>query len=315
MSKFIIKTLVFSFIILVIFLLICSKADGYTDPYYVRFTTPKQNSLILGTSRAAQGLQPKIFNAILNEKISNYSFTMAHSPFGATYLNSIKKKVNPNAKNGTFIIAIDPWSLSSFTEMPEDSLSFRELKLALNHTPLVNVNPNVFYLMNSFNKKYYKILAHKKTRMFLHKDGWLEVNIKLDSTDFLKTIADKEKMYREQILPIAQFSKTRFSYLKQTINFLKDHGDVYLVRLPIHPKIMEIENELMPNFNNDVKEAIALTSGYLDLTHKNYDFNYTDGNHLHKASGKIVSEIMASWIYETKARTQDTLTQVDKQSN
>lgn len=307
MNKFIIKTFAFSFIILIIFFWICSKANGYTDPFYIRFTTPKQNSLILGTSRAAQGLQPKVFNAVLNKNILNYSFTVAHSPFGATYLSSIRKKVNPKSKNGTFIITVDPWSLSSFTKTPDDSLSFRELKLALKNTPFVNVNPNIIYLINNWNKKYYEIIANKKSKMFLHKDGWLEVNINLDSIDVVKNIDNKAKTYREKMLPKAQFSKTRFSYLKKTINFLKNHGNVYLVRLPIHPKIMQIENELMPNFNNDIKEALALTNGYLDLTYKNNDFSYTDGNHLHKTSGKIVSEIIASWVYEKLERKQDTI--------
>ncbi|AUP79342.1 hypothetical protein [Flavivirga eckloniae] len=301
MNKFIIKSLIFSSITLIIFLWICLKADGYSDPFYIRFTTPKQNSLILGTSRAAQGLQPKVFNATLNENISNYSFTMAHSPFGPTYLNSIKKKVNSHAKNGTFIVTVDPWSLSSFTKTPNDSSSFRELKLELENTPIVNMNPNVVYLLNNWNKNYYNLIWHKKSKMFLHKDGWLEVNISLDSIDILN-IENKEKMYRESMLPIAQFSKTRFNYLKQTITFLKKHGEVYLVRLPIHPKIMQIENELMPNFDNDIKEVVSLTRGYLDLTNRNSDFNYTDGNHLHKTSGKIVSEIVASWINKLKTQ-------------
>lgn len=299
MKNFIIKTLAFSFVIVLIFFWVFSNANGYTDPFYIRFTTPKQSSLILGTSRAAQGLQPKIFETILKKNISNYSFTVTHSPFGATYLNSIKKKINTNSKNGIFIITVDPWSLSSLTEIPDDSLSFRELKLSLANTPIVNVNPNIIYLFNNYNDKYYKLL-NKKSIMFLHKDGWLEVNINLDSIDVIKNIENKEKMYRENLLPKAHFSKTRFNYLKRTINFLKNYGEVYLVRLPIHPKIMQIENELMPNFNNVIKETLVSTNGYLDLTNQNSDFNYTDGNHLHKTSGKVVSEIIASWIYEKK---------------
>jgi len=305
MNKFIIKTLAFSVIIIILFLWICSKANGHTDPFYIRFTTPKQHSLILGTSRAAQGIQPEVFNSILKKKISNYSFTVVHSPFGETYLNSIKKKIIPNSKDGLFIITVDPWSLSSFTETPDDSLSFRELKLALANTNFVNINPNPIYLMNNWNSKYYKLITNKKSEMFLHKNGWLEVSINLDSIDMIKSIENKEKMYREDLLPKAQFSKTRFNYLKQTIRFLKNHGEVYIVRLPIHPKIMQIENELMPNFNNDIKEALVSTNGYLDLTNKNSDYNYTDGNHLHKASGKIVSKTIAHWISEIEALKQN----------
>jgi len=303
MKKFIIKTLAFSFVMALVFFWVCSNANGYSDPFYIRFTTPKQSSLILGTSRAAQGLQPKVFETILKKDISNYSFTVAHSPFGATYLNSIKKKVDENSKNGVFIITVDPWSLSSLTDIPDDSLSFRELKLPLANTPIVNVDPNIIYLFKNWHDKYYKLLSREKSELFLHKDGWLEVNINLDSIDVAKKIENKEKSYRQDMLPKASFSKNRFSYLKRTIKFLKNHGDVYLVRLPIHPKIMQIENELMPNFNNVINDISVSTNGYLDLTNQNSDFNYTDGNHLHKMSGKVVSEIIASWIYETMTQT------------
>ncbi len=282
------------------FVWICSKANGYTDPFYIRFTTPKQNSLIIGTSRAAQGLQPKIVDPILKVDISNYSFTVAHSPFGKTYLNSIKKKVNKNSKKGIFIIAVDPWSIASFTKTPNDSLLFRELRLALKNMWMVSLNPNPIYIMNNWNKKYYKLLTNKKSKVFLHNDGWLEVNVNLSPVSVSRNITKKVSTYRKNILPKAKFSENRFNYLKQTILFLKKHGDVFLVRLPIHPKIMEMENELMPNFNDRILEAIKLSNGFLDLTSKNSDFNYTDGNHLHKNSGKEVSEITANWIYNIK---------------
>ena len=300
MKNFILKTLAFSFVIVLIYIWVCSNANGYSDPFYIRFTTPKQSSLILGTSRAAQGLQPKVFENILNKKIANYSFTMAHSPYGATYLNSIKRKVNTNSKDGLFIITVDPWSICSLTEIPDDTLNFRELKLALANTTVVDTDPNIPYLFNNWNEQYYKLISRKKSIMFLHEDGWLEVNINLDSIDIDKSVAIKEKMYREDLLPKAKFSKTRLDYLNKTIEYLNSYGDVYLVRLPMHPKIMQIENELLPNFNALMKEPSILTKGYLDLTSQNSDFKYTDGNHLHKSSGERVSEIIANWIRDIK---------------
>lgn len=301
MKRYLFKTLAFVIIIFIVFIWVCSNADGYSDPFYIRFTTPKQNSLILGTSRAAQGLQPEVFNDILEKKIFNYAFTLAHSPFGETYLNSIKKKLNTNSTDGVFIVTVDPWSISSFSSTPEDASSFRERKLFLAKTPLVNIKPNILYLLNSFNEKYYKLISDKKSKMFLHNDGWLEVNINLDSIDLEEEIENKSKMYREEYLPTAKFSKIRYQYLMKTIDILKKHGKVYLVRLPIHSKIMEIEDELMPDFNNDIKTAIDLSNGYLDLTTKNSDFKYTDGNHIHKESGKIVSKVVATWIYKIES--------------
>lgn len=267
----------------------------------MRFTTPKQESLIIGTSRAAQGLQPKVFETILNKQIYNYAFTVAHSPFGPTYLNSIKKKLKPNTKNGVFIITIDPWSLSSWTNKLNDSSSFRELKLCLANTTIVNINPNPFYLLNNWNDQYYRLLTNRTTEMFLHNNGWLEVNYNMDSITVQKKTEDMVKTYRQKHLPITKFSSNRYKYLLETINFLQNHGDVYLVRLPIHSALMEVENELMPNFNTKIQEAVDISSGYLDLTYRNENFRYTDGNHLFKDSGKIVSGIIANWILKDTA--------------
>lgn len=296
MTKFILKTLGFTFVILMVFIWVCSQANGYTDPYYIRFTTPKQSSLILGTSRAAQGLQPEVFNLLLNEKIFNYAFTIGHSPFGETYLKSIKKKLDTQSKDGLFVIAVDPWSVSSLTKIP-----YKERNLALGNTPFVNQNPNIFYILNNWNEKYYQIIRHKKSKMFLHTDGWLEVSVNLNSKNAERT----EKYYRKKMLPQARLSENRLNYLKETISFLKKHGEVYLVRLPIHPKIMQMENELMPEFRTDILEAINLSDGYLDLTEKNGDFLYIDGNHLYKTSGKKVSEIVANWILKKRSFPKD----------
>ena len=98
MKKFLIKLLLFLSVVILTFGYIFSFADGYTDPFYMRFTTAKQKNLIIGTSRAAQGIQPQILNKKLNLKFFNYAFTVMHSPFGETYLNSIKSKLDESSK-------------------------------------------------------------------------------------------------------------------------------------------------------------------------------------------------------------------------
>jgi hypothetical protein len=296
MKRFIFQILIFALFICIVIVWICSRADGFTDPFYVRFTTPKQKNMIIGTSRAAQGLHPEVFNKIINKEFYNYAFTLLHSPFGSTYYESIKKKLKPNVTDGVFIISVNPWSISSWSINPNDSLSFSELTLCLANTKVVNMNPNPIYLINNWNDKYYKILTKKPTNIFLHQDGWLEVLIDMDSTKVQNRIENKERIYRENNLPNTKFSKIRYKYLVKIINFLNDHGKVYLVRLPIHPKIMEIEKELMPDFKNKIQNAINISSGYLDLTTQNSNYRYTDGNHLYKDSGELVSEIIANWI-------------------
>lgn len=296
MRKFLLKISVFILVALGFFFWLSSRVDGYSDPFYKRFTTPRQQHLILGSSRPAQGIHPQVLDSILNKSFFNHSFSILHSPFGPAYLNNIKRKFDTNTQDGVFIIAVDPWSLASFTKDPEDSLSFREYNSSVMNTRITNLNPNPFYLLRNWNKEYFRVFSKKDSVMFLHEDGWLEVSIEMDSASVTNRIERKEKMYRADILPKSHFSQTRLEYLKKTIAFLKDHGEVYLTRLPVHPKIMEIENELLPDFDQEILAAIEVSTGYLDLTDHNNKFLYTDGNHLDKESGRKVSEIIGLWI-------------------
>lgn len=278
------------FAIIVIF-----SVDGYSDAYYIRFATPKQKSLIIGTSRAAQGLQPQIINTKLHSELFNFAFTIDHSPFGKVYFENIKQKLS-NQKGGLFIVTVDPWSITSWCDSPNDLIQFRENSLCLNKNTPVDRNPNVEYLLKNFNKKFVDLRKSDKT-LFLHQDGWLEINnIPMDSVSVLKRIQKKVEVYRNQYLPKSKFSSVRLQYLLETIRFLKEYGSVYLVRLPIHSRLMEIENEYMPDFEIIIQEGIMLSDGYLDLTKWNNKFVYTDGNHLFKESGKQVSQMIAEWI-------------------
>jgi hypothetical protein len=298
MKKFIIKTLVFIISISSLIYSIFFCANGYTDPFYIRFTTPKQSCLIIGTSRAAQGLQPKVFKEIINKNIFNYSFTVDHSPFGPVYFNSIKKKNNKES-NSYFIVTVDPWSISSWDKNTNDYKLFRENKLCVANTNTVNLNPNFEYLLNNLQGRFYKLLIHYPRQMFLHNDGWLEIkDLPMDSLSVSSRIKSKTEMYSKILLPKAHFSEYRLSYLIKTILYLKKYGKVFLVRLPIHPELMKIENNLMPNFNVLISNAIKVSDNYWDLTNLNDNFLYVDGNHLYKTSGKKVSQLIAERIYK-----------------
>lgn len=300
MKRFITQLLIFSVLAISIgIVLIGWKADGYTDPFYMRFTTSKKSNLIIGTSRAAQGLQPKVFRDLLNKDFFNYSFTVAHSPFGSIYLESIKKKIKKDDEFGVYIVAVDPWSISSTTFDPNDSINFRENKLSLGNTKWVNVKPNIQYLFNNFNGKYYELFFPNRQKTFLHDDGWFEVTVSMDSIKLNKRISNKIKNYKENNLSKYKYSSCRFDYLINTINYLKQYGEVYLVRLPIHPKMMEIEEELMPDFNRLINNLSSdFDVKYLDMTPSNSNYLYTDGNHLYKSSGKDVSLEIAQWILD-----------------
>lgn len=312
MKYFLTKTFILLVLVLFSIVSVFCLADGYTDAYYMRFTTPSQKSMILGTSRAAQGIRPDIINANLNRNdLFNYSFTIGHSPYGPVYLNSIKRKLDQHTDKGIFILAIDPWSISSNISDPEDVTEFFENDLFLKDLKNVSQYPNFSYLMNFYNQPYRNILLMSKYGidiqkkifnpnwiMFLHKDGWLDISIKnMDSVYLSDRLEETVKMYKNKHLPSSKRSSTRVDYLELTINYLKNYGEVFLVRLPIHPRIMEIEENFMPEFNeivHDVSKSHKVP--FLDLTEMNAKYTYIDGNHLYKESGKEVSKIISAWI-------------------
>ncbi|WP_194774694.1 hypothetical protein [Pararhodonellum marinum] len=301
MKKFIFKTLIYVLFVSLFFAWIIYSKAGYLDPYYVRFTTPIQENLILGTSRAAQGLQPQVFESHLKRTFLNFSFTEAHSPYGPTYLESIKRKLDPNTTDGIFILTIDPWSISSILEDPNDSLNFREVPLCLGNTKNINLKPNFGYLKENFGgnnllTNFIGSISPVSTLMYLHDDGWLEVTINMDSRLVENRLNRKVDEYRNNHLLNYKFSSTRLKSLLELVVFLNHYGKVYLVRLPVHENILEIENELAPEFNSLLLEVINKSSGFLDLTKKGNDFQFTDGNHLSKKSGAEVSLIISEWV-------------------
>ena len=304
--KHFLKRVLFFFILFAIgvfaFLLL---ADGYTDSHYLRFTTPKQTSLIIGGSRAAQGIKPEVLNKILGRTdIFNYSFTVAHSRYGPNYFDIIKRKLDTKSKNGVFIVTVDPWSISSLKSELEDTTKFQELTLET-AIKFVNVYPNLFYLLNTKfqSRPYINIIRNKNSSTLVHNDGWLEVTVPMDNKSINERLARKIESYKKDNLHNYKYSGIRFSYLVKTINYLKNYGEVYLVRLPIHPLMMEIENQLMPDFDGEIdKIRRGTNTEYYDMTSLNANCVFVDGNHLYKSSANEVSTIIGEWILTQKSK-------------
>ena len=151
-------------------------------------------------------------------------------------------------------------------------------------------------MLKHLHGEYYKLLLTRNGSTFLHNDGWLEVNISMDSASIRKRLNNKIEDYRKNNLPNRRLSTVRLIYLKKTVEYLKLHGKVYIVRLPVSPEMFQIEQVLMPSFNEIIYPITKIAHGYLDMTNENQLYKYVDGNHLWKESGKLVSEKIAKWI-------------------
>ncbi len=271
---------------------------GGVDAFYGRFASPAAGSLILGTSRAAQGIRPAVLAARLSSEFEgpllNYAFTLTHSPYGPAYLASIRRKLRPGVRHGLFIVAVDPWSLSAAGRADTVAAeAFPEAKSFIGQLREVSQSPNLAYLARYQTKPLYRLpLDYATATERLHPDGWLEVNIGLDSAQVRARTARKLLDY-QQLAATQHLSAGRLAALRHTIEFLKPHGRVVLVRLPVGAGLRALEQQYQPAFDAQMQQlAAAYSVRYLDYSAAPYAT--TDGNHLQKVASEKFSQQLAA---------------------
>ena len=314
MHRFLKNILIVSLFIIALHLILGALANGSTDNFYLRFTSSKQNSLIIGTSRSAQGIHPNILDSVLNLEenngIYNYSFSINNSSYGKEYYYAIKNKINESAKNGLFIITVDPWAISSDTTLNDNEIDIESIFYSKKH---YNSYPNYEYLIKNYKKGWGNILLKriesnilirnqnslskiKGAFTYLRKDGLLEVYTSMDSTYVKQNIQKKVHNYNTS-MSSNKFSKFRFLYLRKTIQLLKKHGEVYLVRMPVHTSLFKIEDSFDPQFDKRIMNLANKTNvDYLNFADNATQYSYTDGNHLYINDAKIFSNQLAERI-------------------
>jgi hypothetical protein len=303
MKKLLIHLSIFTAIFSGLLLIFLLQFNGRHDDFYLRFTTPPQNNLIIGTSRAAQALIPSEINPfILPKKIYNYAFSIYHSPFGEVYHNSIRKKLNEKTQNGVFIVCIDPWSLGVTIDSLNKNEVNQENDYALSGVRFVNYKPNLEYLFLYSNNSLIDKYLNKNKSTFLHSDGWLEVDIPMDSPSIQKRLNEKIEQYTQKQKEYIR-SKNRWEWMVKTVELLQQHGEVYFVRLPVHSEILALENKVWPGFSESVSAFSKKHQlPFLDFSSQSERYSYTDGNHLHQSSSKVISREIGKWIQEQAGR-------------
>ncbi len=296
MLRFLAKIGVFFLLLMVPLYFVLLQANGHTDDHYLKFTTPQQQHVILGTSKAAQGMRPEFFKGVLGVDIYNYAFTINHSPYGPTYLESIQKKVADDTREGIFVVTVDPWSISTLSQTPNDPIKFYEDGLTVGNMSFVNLKPNPFYFLRNYNYSLLRMLEQQPRQTFLHDDGWLEVTVKMDTTSYGKRYRQKVRDYTKNVKKY-NYSTLRVSYLEETVSWLNERGKVYLVRLPVAPKIYALGNENVPVFDSIINSLAPISEGYFDMNKdSSATYQTIDGNHLYKPDGERASLEVAHWI-------------------
>ncbi len=276
------------------------------DNFYRRFTTPKGNSLILGTSRSAQGIKPSVINSRIttgDHSIINHSFAIGPSSFGPNYLREVKKKLAPETKNGLFIISVDPWSLATdIDNLEDDTAKFFEVRrqLFVGNLNSSSSNPNFDYLKNYWSNRFsvfgnlFKHWINYKNLITLHADGWLEVNIPLDREAINKRIEESTAEYAAKKVMISQ---TRMSYLAKIMDYLSDHGTVILVRMPVSAPMYDLEIERFPEFDEEINTLTDEKNvKYMNFLNLSGSFQTVDTHHLYKADAEKFTGILCDSI-------------------
>ena len=132
-------------------------SDGKTDDFYLRFTTPRAKSMIIGSSLAAQGIHPDSIEKVCIAlgramPVFNFAFTTMASPFGETYFKAIQSKIDTATTSGLFIICVEPYTLGGVNTANETSTAHLiEEEGILYNAESLNSYPNWGYLLKHYS--------------------------------------------------------------------------------------------------------------------------------------------------------------------
>nr|WP_315030692.1 hypothetical protein [uncultured Chryseobacterium sp.] len=300
MKKFLVKILPYCIAVIVMFAVLGSYADGNTDDNYMHFAVKKPQNIILGDSRGSQGVVPSVLKNKLSLDFDNFSLNIVHSPYGQVYLKALKRKLDPETKAGVFILTVNPWSLSLDRNVKRIE-DYPEVRYSpLNDMYTYDCSPNYEYLLKHYTRSWFKIYqeraAVERSNSFLHKDGWMEINVDMNKDSVAARTAKKTLDY-EDLARKVELSQDRLRAFDEIINYLRTKGTVYLVRIPPSKSLMEIENKKYPNFSKLLQDISHKQNVRVFDFSKNYgDFEYTDGNHMYKESSKKFTSRIADSI-------------------
>ena len=287
MRRFVIGTSAAAVIVLLIFLTAFAIIpSGRMGDVYERVSSPLQSSLVIGTSRAAQAVNPEIINARLKNlypaTLYNFAFHLDASSYNTVYETAIYKKLAPyNGERNLFVLAVDPWALRKLDSIPQE--------LALKS---YSQRPNIEYLAKNFSRTWFSPLP---THSFVNSHGRTEVDyVPKSRAEWEKRVSMRLAAYNDMA------KKYRYDYssqqvLERILRNLKKRGDVFLVRIPVSKPMEILENTVCPDFDTKMKNLSQMHSvKYLNFSKT--DYSTTDGNRLTQNEGNRFSQALADAI-------------------
>lgn len=304
MLRFFGKVLVLSLLVILSLSVILNRYGPYIDYFYGKFTTPKQYSLITGDSRAFQSISPYVLDSCLRETnfklpTYNFAFTISQISYGPSYLSSIKRKLCKDSGDQLFIVTVNPWVLSNRDPELDDESDHAFKNMPPNNMRFTSMKPNAEYVIKNFKYFHFKSLFNK--RSWLCKNGlYVDMNYPPD-------VRTSQEWKSKQVAMLKQFaedwepSRYRLEWLSKTISYLNKYGTVFLVRTPLEPELLMVENDYWIGFDTDMEIAAKLN----DICYFNYSqcnkWNTYDGQHLYPNdvigfTKELSKDIMESYL-------------------
>lgn len=304
MKVFILKITLFCALLVLSYLAMVHKlSEGYVDMYYPKFTQSAK-SLIIGLSRADEGIDPYTLENGLPEEYNGpvVNFASNQNYFGSVYLDAIKEKLvdTGNSKKRFFIVTVSPGSFTAPKGFGTKGIEAMDRKTAIGRANDFTSMPNYSYIMNCYGNGLYNafIDSYSGGNLTTHTNGWNEVSLESPTfnitQEVIKDWKRKNLAYFERRLPKEEVKPYRLEWFGKTLEHLKKEGDVFLVRMPADKEIIEFENKNLPTFKTLMDSITHVYQiPYLDYSIGNKSFGTYDGSHLYSESAKEFSTILA----------------------
>ncbi|WP_417362042.1 hypothetical protein [Galbibacter sp.] len=280
--------------------------QGFVNENYSKFTH-QSPSLIIGLSRAHNGIDPSVLDSVLDGTpyeggFLNFAFEKSQSPYGKIYFEAIKKKIPKQTTKGVYILTVSPGSFSAPVRITsvEQIIAFDQNSL-LGKIGQLNKNPNYEYIRKGYGGSLYKgfLPNNPQITTVFHDNGWEEFKLfkgsyHITEEDIANWTSQTIGGYRLIMKEHPEKASTyRMGSFQQIISFLKQHGQVFVVRMPIDPLVLGLENKLWKEFNTEMTLISAKKDvPYFDFSDATQYKTY-DGSHLSSIYAKEFSERLA----------------------
>lgn len=282
------------------------------------------NSMIFGTSRSAQGVNPAVLEqyAPHTGKWFNFSFNLAVSPWNDAYADAIIEKIDCSIEQdnpSTFLLFVDPWVLDGNTGQGLESWLGQQwasvcdasiIRYAFNKSnPLdaLTFGSGADFLIALSSSIPRQIIATIRSddsyfvNAGVQTNGWLPNRGVLTPEQIQRAIDRKVSNYREdKVIGKIWPDEEKIHALVRTVAHLKNFfatSQVILIRPPVSEKMLDLENEWFPDANSTFDKLaksndITFIDANANWKYRN-DSMFNDGHHMNIKGATEFSRFMA----------------------